>query len=121
MNEKVVELLPVAPVEEYAVQSFAILGAALELSGGQTIYRFFILDHMLIVIAGRFFKAYRAQPRLAIVTETLKLASSDLAHFMIVLLTVFVSYALAGMFLFGRRYSEFSTFVRAVCCCFNIL
>merc|ERR1719456_126348 len=69
----------------------------------------------------RFFKAYRAQPRLAMVTSTLYSASSDLFHFLIVFITIFVSYALSGVLLFGRRLKSFSTGMYALTTCFNLV
>merc|ERR1719399_2820725 len=52
---------------------------------------------------------------------TLYRASNDLIHFMITVFTIFLCYAISGMFLFGRRLFEFSTLGRAVQTCFLIV
>merc|ERR550514_1215019 len=69
----------------------------------------------------RFFKAYSGQPRLAMVTSTLTRAATDLFHFMIVFMTIFLCYSYSGMFLFGRRVEKFSTATYAVQTCFNMV
>jgi len=74
-----------------------------------------------IIIVGRLFKAYKAQPRLALVTNTLKNASTDLLHFLIVFLSVFLSFVVSGCALFGREVEDFGTFDRAMLACFRLL
>merc|ERR1719162_2456750 len=83
-------------------------------------FRLGMSDYMLIIML-RFFKAYRAQPRLAMVTSTLYSAGSDLFHFLIVFTTIFVSYALAGVLLFGRRLRSFHTPAMGITTCFNLV
>merc|ERR550514_217756 len=68
LNSKVTELLPWQSVEDFTATSHSVLRATLTVSSSQAFLRFVLLDHMLILIAGRFFKAFHAQPRLAIVT-----------------------------------------------------
>lgn len=63
-----------------------------------------------MIILMRFFKAFKGQARLAIVTNTIVHASSDLFHFVIVFLSAFLTYTFAGTVLFGRRIQGFSTF-----------
>merc|ERR1719326_2155799 len=74
-----------------------------------------------LVIMLRFFKAFKAQPRLAIVTTTLYNASSDIGHFLIVFLTIMLSYAMAGVFLFGRGNSDFMNLEFAMMSCFRAM
>jgi hypothetical protein len=74
-----------------------------------------------LLIGMRFFQAFRAQPRLAIVTNTVQASLGDIAHFFIVLTLVFLSYAIAGMFLFGHRLLEFSEFHMAINKCFLLM
>lgn len=71
-----------------------------------------------IFISLKFLESFSAQPRLAVVTRTIWNAGSELFHFMIVLLTMFFSYVIAGMFIFGRRLWEFSEFKHAISKCF---
>lgn len=82
-------------------------------------YRVLVADaHILFM--GRCFLALRYQPRLAVVTETLRAAAIDLFHFMIVLIPTFMAFAIAGNCMFGRRVEEFSTILSAVGTCFKI-
>lgn len=74
-----------------------------------------------LVIAAQLFKVFDGQPRLAIVTRTLSHAAKDLVHFLIVCLSVAMSFAIAGVVLFGREVSSFVTFPRACLTCFRML
>jgi len=69
----------------------------------------------------RLFKAFSAQPRLAIVTQTMAEASNDLAHFGIVFFSIFFVYVAMGMAFFGREVPAFSSFDRAVLSLFRAL
>ncbi|CAK9044447.1 Polycystin-2 (Curly up) (Cup) (Polycystic kidney disease 2 protein homolog) (Transient receptor potential cation channel subfamily P member 2) [Durusdinium trenchii] len=66
-----------------------------------------------VCIMMRLFKAFAAQPRLAIVTKTLALAANDLTHFGIVFLSIFFTYVAMGMAFFGREVESFASFDRA--------
>jgi len=46
--------------------------------------------------------------------------SSDLLHFMIVLIPTFVAFAIAGMMMFGRRLQDFATLQASIATCFKI-
>jgi len=89
-------------------------------AGFASLYRLFVCNYMLILIV-RFFKAFQAQPRLAVVTRTVMLSLTDIFHFMIVLITFFVTYAVSGMFLFGHRLFEFSEMTFALHQCFLMM
>eukprot|EP00927_Polykrikos_kofoidii_P024480 TRINITY_DN22253_c0_g2_i1.p1 TRINITY_DN22253_c0_g2~~TRINITY_DN22253_c0_g2_i1.p1 ORF type:complete len:1018 (+),score=116.90 TRINITY_DN22253_c0_g2_i1:254-3055(+) len=75
--------------------------------------------HVLLVL--RFFLVIRGQPRLAIVLNTIRKASMDLFHLLVVILIIFAAYAVSGHVLFGRRMEEFSTFEGAFAVCFQIV
>lgn len=62
------------------------------------------------VIVFRLFKGFAAQPRLALVSRTVALAAVDLVHFLLVFVSIFFTFGLAGMALFGKSMVEFSTF-----------
>merc|ERR1719428_1999059 len=64
---------------------------------------------MLLVMC-RFFKAFKGQPRLAVVTTTIASAGADLFHFGLIFFSVFLTFAFAGTILFGRRLAGFSSF-----------
>jgi hypothetical protein len=74
-----------------------------------------------LVIMCRLFKAFSAQPRLALVTRTLSTASVDVAHFGIVFFAIFFSYAVMGNALFGREVDGFSNIQRSINTCFLVL
>jgi len=65
------------------------------------------------VIVLRFFKAFNAQPRLAMVTKTLQTASTEIIHFGVVFGIVFLIYTISGMILFGQEMLEFANLGRA--------
>lgn len=73
-----------------------------------------------LILMFRFFTAFAAQPRLGVVTSTLEASVVDIVHFLIVLLPTFVAYSISGVFLFGRRMKEFSTFSSAIGVCFKM-
>lgn len=62
----------------------------------------------------RLFKAFKAQQRLAAVTDTLTSAAGPLAHFLIVFFAIFATYAVMGVALFGREMSNFMNLQQAV-------
>lgn len=73
-----------------------------------------VLSCYPLIIVLRLFKAFTAQPRLALVTETLRVSSVDLFHFLIVFTCVFFVLSIAGMMLFGRDTVEFGTIPHSI-------
>lgn len=76
---------------------------------------------MTLVLIFRFFTSFRVQPRLAIVTNTLKATIIDLAHFLVVFCPTFFAYAVSGNVLFGRRIEQFSTIQGSIGICLRIV
>eukprot|EP00929_Paragymnodinium_shiwhaense_P035534 TRINITY_DN19165_c0_g1_i1.p1 TRINITY_DN19165_c0_g1~~TRINITY_DN19165_c0_g1_i1.p1 ORF type:complete len:879 (-),score=211.28 TRINITY_DN19165_c0_g1_i1:291-2927(-) len=74
-----------------------------------------------LVLMIRFFIAFQAQPRLAVVINTLAATSVDLLHFFIVFLPTFLAYVISGNLIFGRRMQEFSTISASIGECFKIV
>eukprot|EP00971_Amphidinium_carterae_P205037 4069386-Amphidinium_carterae.1 len=99
-----------------------------------------------IIIVVRLFKAFKAQPRLALVTRTMTSAATDLIHFGIVCFpeyswegrgwhnklrhailailrfsSVFLAFAVAGVMLFGGEVLDFGTLDRAIIACFRVV
>jgi len=70
-----------------------------------------------LVIAMRLFKSFGSQPRLAIITNTLLSARVDLIHFLLIFMSVFFTYTIAGVVLFGRELHTFTTVFRAAITC----
>lgn len=74
-----------------------------------------------VFIVIRLFKSFAAQPKLALVTETMYRAAPDLVHFFIVFASVFVTFTICGIVLFGREVRSFTTVPRALLSCFRIM
>merc|ERR1719420_754162 len=60
----------------------------------QRLYQRLILFWYTLIILLRFMKGFRGQPRVAMIAETLKFASIDLVHFLIIFGAVFISFAI---------------------------
>ena len=58
------------------------------------------------VMMFRFFKAFRANPRLAIAVNTLVKAAVDILHFFVVFLTIFLVFTLMAYITFGAQLSR---------------
>eukprot|EP00927_Polykrikos_kofoidii_P020187 TRINITY_DN19511_c0_g1_i1.p1 TRINITY_DN19511_c0_g1~~TRINITY_DN19511_c0_g1_i1.p1 ORF type:complete len:941 (+),score=113.03 TRINITY_DN19511_c0_g1_i1:57-2825(+) len=63
-----------------------------------------------ISIMLKFFKAFRANPRLGVFTDTLRRASVDIFHFSVIFSAVYAGFALVGHILFGGDLVEFCSF-----------
>lgn len=74
-----------------------------------------------IILIFRFFAAFRAQPRLAVVTNTLRATFMDLVHFLVVFIPTFIAYAVSGNLLFGRRIENFSTVQASIGVCLRVV
>jgi len=74
-----------------------------------------------ITVIMRFFKAFEANPRLKILSKTLQRSASDIAHFSIILVFVFVVYSVTGHILFGGSLIEFITIPRSIVTSFTCL
>jgi hypothetical protein len=69
------------------------------------------------VMMFRFFKAFRANPRLAIATNTLSGAAIDIVHFGVVFIVIFYSFALIGHISFGHLHPGFrDTYYMSITC-----
>mmetsp|Transcript_24548 Transcript_24548/g.53408 ORF Transcript_24548/g.53408 Transcript_24548/m.53408 type:complete len:791 (-) Transcript_24548:33-2405(-) len=75
--------------------------------------------HLLLMM--RFFVAFRAQPRLGVVVNTLEACMLDILHFLVILFPSGIAYAISGCFVFGKRLEEFSDIKSAIGYCFKIL
>ncbi len=75
----------------------------------------------ILVALSRLFKGFSSQPRLALVTDTVTAAASDLAHFGLVFSTVFYCFALAGTLIFGRELEQFATIWNSLTTCWRIV
>jgi len=74
-----------------------------------------------ISIVAKFFKAFQANPRLRLVTDTMVRASTDIAHFSIVFLALFLAFSVIGHIYFGSDLVQFSSFPRSINTAFIVL
>ena len=74
---------------------------------------------MLLLL--RLFKSFAAQPRLAVVTDTIKLAYQDLLHFGLVSVAVIACLCLNAVLLFGRDVEAFGNLPRSLHSSFRML
>merc|ERR1719401_2621911 len=68
----------------------------------------------VVSIMLKFFKAFQANARLQLVTNTLMHAADELFHFMIVFTAIIIGFVLSGHILFGDDLVEFSSFDRSL-------
>jgi len=101
------EFVSVDQEKQYMEMATKLHAEVSSLAGLLMFYRAFLNWYTLLLIC-RFFRAFESQPRLAIVTRTVQSSLPDIGHFIIVLVCVWFSFAVAGMFLFGHRALEFS-------------
>jgi len=69
----------------------------------------------------KFFKAFQANPRLQLVTNTLIHAADELFHFGLVFLAIFMGFTVSGHIFFGDDLVQFSSFDRSVNTAFAVL
>jgi hypothetical protein len=74
-----------------------------------------------LLVAMKFLESFANQPRLAVVTKTITRAGTDLFHFALVMLAVFMAFCVSGMLLFGRRLHEFSSEQWSINTCFLMM
>eukprot|EP00747_Dinoflagellata_sp_TGD_P030120 gnl/TRDRNA2_/TRDRNA2_134407_c0_seq1.p1 gnl/TRDRNA2_/TRDRNA2_134407_c0~~gnl/TRDRNA2_/TRDRNA2_134407_c0_seq1.p1 ORF type:complete len:878 (-),score=149.72 gnl/TRDRNA2_/TRDRNA2_134407_c0_seq1:76-2709(-) len=93
------------------------------------------LDHIISVFFGlqlamgfhslsimlKFFKAFQANPRLQVVTNTMIKASGDILHFGIVFVAIFVGFSASGHVFFGDDIIEFNSLGRSIDTSFRVL
>lgn len=127
-SAKVVETLSV--VREFGLQypttpAMLLAGEAFFLQARSSAVRFGNINTgwswYTLLLQFRFFISFGAQPRLALVTNTIKAVVVDIVHFTIVLAPTFLTYAFAGNLLFGRRMWAFSTLKTSMMTCFRIM
>jgi hypothetical protein len=61
------------------------------------------------------------QPRLGIVTRSLRIALPDLLHFALVAGVVFIGYCMMAYLIFGNSLPQFSSFGTSINSCFEML
>eukprot|EP00429_Kryptoperidinium_foliaceum_P008359 CAMPEP_0176012786 /NCGR_PEP_ID=MMETSP0120_2-20121206/5975_1 /TAXON_ID=160619 /ORGANISM="Kryptoperidinium foliaceum, Strain CCMP 1326" /LENGTH=1113 /DNA_ID=CAMNT_0017345683 /DNA_START=137 /DNA_END=3475 /DNA_ORIENTATION=- len=67
-----------------------------------------------LTLVFRFFKAFESNLRLKVITDTLRNATTDLAHFFIVFTGVFTPFAISSHILFGQDFEEHASLTSAM-------
>ncbi|CAJ1342930.1 unnamed protein product [Effrenium voratum] len=83
-------------------------------------FRFWLCIYPVVLLM-RLFKSFAAQKRLAIVTDTFRVAYNDLIHFSIVFLSVYFCLAVNAVIFFGQDMLDFATMDRALHACFRAM
>jgi hypothetical protein len=68
----------------------------------------------IVVMMLRFFKAFRANPRLNVVAQTMVDGATDIVHFFVVFILIFVAFSVAGQVMFGTKMRDFSSISKSM-------
>lgn len=123
LNEELGNLSDINEVthqEEYRVQVRHLASALEEEVRSTDTFRLLLAVYPVVNLV-RLFKAFASQPRLSLFTRTLSAARGDLLHFLVVFISIFLTYAVSGVLLFGRKLEEFATFGHAIATCFRFM
>lgn len=80
-----------------------------------------VMGGAAVSIMLKFFKAFQANPRLQLVTNTLVRAGSDIFHFSVVFMAVFLGFSVTGHILLGNDILQFRSFTSSIDTCFIVL
>merc|ERR1740130_1437810 len=80
-----------------------------------------VMGGAAVSIMLKFFKAFQANPRLQLVTNTLVRAGSDIFHFSVVFMAVFLGFSVTGHILLGNDLLQFRSFTSSIDTCFIVL
>ncbi|EKX32346.1 hypothetical protein GUITHDRAFT_121487 [Guillardia theta CCMP2712] len=84
-----------------------LLDSVKAMASAEDMYAFFA-GMSIVLFVFRMLKSLDFQERMGMVTRTIGRASSDLFHFLLLFMIVFVGYAIVGVFLFGHQYEGMS-------------
>lgn len=114
-----------ASLEQYIIYNDEFSAEAVAAASGsvnQTSYFFRIFQTVAyILFMFRCFLSLRYQPRMAMITSTLASTTTDLFHFLLVMLPTWYGFAVSGHFMFGRRMQVFSNTTSAFCFCLQLM
>jgi len=68
----------------------------------------------LMIITARFFKGFQGQPRIALISETIRVGFSDVLHWLVIFSLLFLNFAVGGHLLFGVKMQQWSSLHLAV-------
>lgn len=73
------------------------------------------------LIVARFFRGFTGQPRIAVLLQTVMMATDFLVHYLIVFIIVMASFTVGGYIVFGEQLQHWSTFGKATSSAFLVL
>lgn len=112
------EFAAVVPLVEFDAKTNYMYNTAMDMRGDhQNLRHLFVIN--LFVLMGKFFKSFRANPRLDIVILTLANCSMNFVHFFIVFFALFVCFAAAGFFLLGNKMFGFRIVMASLFTCWR--
>lgn len=80
-----------------------------------------IIFAFLLAIMVRFFKAFRGQPRLAVLSATFAMCCQEVMYFFVIFVVIFSNFVVTGFLLFNSQIKEWSTLSKSINECFEIL
>jgi len=123
INEILVELGnldPVSDKEAYRSKAESAVDALETEVHDAHAFRLVLGIYPLLLVL-RLFKSFAHQPRLAVVSGTLSRAAIDFVHFFLVFMSIFATYSICGIVLFGRELDDYATTLRSVIACFRAM
>eukprot|EP00971_Amphidinium_carterae_P061025 1207605-Amphidinium_carterae.1 len=107
-------------IEAYTAKLEQVLSEASSIEGQHGFLRFLLVFYSMSLML-KFFKAFRANPRLNIVIDTITESWVDICHFGLVFGVIFVVFAIMAQLAFGASIVQFSTLWDALMMCWRIL
>jgi len=106
--------------EDYKIMTAELFEKVEAMCSDERFYRFCFCFYPMIVMA-RLFKSFDAQPRLSVVTGTMKRSAEGMIHFFIVFSSVYFCMAVNGVLLFGQDTEDFADLFRSIISCFRLM
>lgn len=107
-------------IEEYHNQWGAIIDDIIDMSESKQLQSNLLFWYAVILMM-RFFKSFQGQPRLAQISKTMATALTDIVHWLIIFVVIFLNFSIGGHILFGSTLREWSTLWYAINTTFKAL
>jgi hypothetical protein len=114
------EMGKMVSMEDYEAKLANLLAVAGDVSSLYKTMRWILAVYSILLML-KFFKAFKANPRLNIVTQTLVVGSVDIIHFFLVFFVIYLCFVVMATVLFGHKIRTFSSFSHSMAMCFRIL
>mmetsp|Transcript_13404 Transcript_13404/g.31474 ORF Transcript_13404/g.31474 Transcript_13404/m.31474 type:complete len:1091 (-) Transcript_13404:315-3587(-) len=107
-------------IDGYTSKLEEVLTTAADIENLHSLLRWILVFYSMSLML-KFFKAFRANPRLNIVIDTITESWVDICHFGLVFAVIFIVFAIMGQLAFGARIAQFSTLRDSLMMCWRIL